>query len=142
MEQRFTMVTLAVDDVAATRRFFENGLGWRGTETPTGDIAFYQAGGSVLAVYDRRALERDLDRPVPPDATGAVTLAWNGRSRDEVDAAYAKAIAAGAEAVKTPEEVFWGGYSGYVIIPGGHLFEIAYNPFWPLAEDGTVILPK
>jgi len=142
MDQRISMITLAVDDVAQTRRFFADGLGWTPIDEPGGGIVFFQIGGSILAIYGREALERDLGRPVSTQSSGAITLAWNGRTQAEVDAAYEKALAAGAKPVTAPASVFWGGYSGYVEIPGGHLLELAYNPFWPISDDGSVTLPQ
>lgn len=141
MEQRISLVTLAVHDVADARRFFEDGLGWQVHSAPGPDIVFLQTGGSVLALYSRDSLAEELGRPVTDTPTGAMTIAWNGRSESEVDEAYETAIAAGATPVKAPEKAFWGGYSSYVEIPGGHLMEIAYNPFWPVAPDGTITLP-
>ncbi|MBD8893962.1 VOC family protein [Roseibium litorale] len=141
MEQRISLITLAVDDLEATRRFFEDGLGW--TQAPGGNehIAFYQLTGSALALYSRAHLAKDLGRDLPAETLGGMTIAWNARSEEEVDTAYAEALTAGAEVVVRPEKVFWGGYSGYVSIPGGHLLEIAYNPFWPLSADGSITLP-
>ncbi|WP_216859542.1 VOC family protein [Roseibium polysiphoniae] len=140
MEQRITMTTLAVDDLAASRQFFEDGLGWTAAEGSNDQIAFYQLPGSAFALYSRAALEKDLGRTLSRDTLGGITLAWNGRSEGEVDAAFEQAVAAGAEVVTRPEKTFWGGYSGYVAIPGGHLLEIAHNPFWTLAGDGSVSL--
>ncbi|MTH97961.1 VOC family protein [Roseibium sp. RKSG952] len=140
MEQRLSMVTLAVDDLPATRHFLEAGLGWEPGELPGEDIVFYQAGGSILALYKRDALARELGRPVPAQALGSVTLAWNARSEEEVQFTFQRAVDAGAVVVKRPEKAFWGGYSSYVEIPGGHLLEIAYNPFWPIDKEGNISL--
>ncbi|SHL61339.1 VOC family protein [Roseibium suaedae] len=142
MEQRISLITLAVDDLQQTSRFFEDGLGW--TQAPGGNehIAFYQLNGSALALYSRAHLAKDLDRALAADTIGGMTIAFNARSEEEVDSVYAEALAAGAEATVRPEKVFWGGYSGYVTIPGGHLLEIAYNPFWPLDEKGGITLPS
>ncbi|MBD1545182.1 VOC family protein [Roseibium aggregatum] len=140
MEQRISLVTLAVDDVGAVAAFFENGLGW----TRSGgedDVAFYQTGGSILALYARKSLEEEIGRALPADTLGGMTIAWNGRSEAEVDRAFQQAVDAGAEPVKRPEKAFWGGYSSYVAIPGGHLLEIAYNPFWPIDGDGNIAIP-
>lgn len=140
MEQRISLVTLAVEDVGAVAAFFENGLGW----TRSGgedDVAFYQTGGSILALYARKSLEEEIGRALPADTLGGMTIAWNGRSEAEVDRAFQQAVDAGAEPVKRPEKAFWGGYSSYVAIPGGHLMEIAYNPFWPIDGDGNIAIP-
>ncbi len=140
MEQRISLVTLAVEDVDTVAAFFEDGLGWirSGRE---GDIAFYQTGGSILALYGRKSLEEEIGRALPADTLGGITIAWNGRSEAEVDKVFQQAVDAGAEPVKRPVKVFWGGYSSYVAIPGGHLLEIAYNPFWPIDPQGNIAIP-
>lgn len=141
MEQRISMTTLVVDDIDEARRFFETGLGWQVNAAPSPEVVFFQVPGGVFALYGRDALAREIGREVTSNRTGAVTLAWNGRSEEEVDAAFRQALAAGAVAVKQPEKAFWGGYSSYVEIPGGHLLEIAFNPFWQIESDGAVTLP-
>lgn len=141
MEQRISMITLAVPDVSEARRFFEEGLGWQLNAAPSPDIAFFQIPGGVFALYSRGALAREIGRPVTDQTTGAVTLAWNGRSEEDVDQAFQKAVSAGAKPIKHPEKAFWGGYSSYVEVPGGHLLEIAHNPFWSVEPDGAITLP-
>jgi catechol 2,3-dioxygenase-like lactoylglutathione lyase family enzyme len=142
MEQRISVITLAVDDLEETRRFFEDGLGWSPAAGGGPEVRFYQAGGNVLAIYARAALEKEIGRKLPSQTLGGITIAWNGRSEAEVDAVFSKVVEAGALPVKQPEKAFWGGYSSYVEIPGGHLMEIAHNPFWPIAADGRVTIPK
>ena len=141
MQQRLSMITLGVDDLAEARRFFEAGLGWKPAPFDSAEIAFYQTGSMVLGLYGREALAEDAGIDARGSGFSGVTIGWNGRSTAEVDAAYARALAAGAESIKPPQKVFWGGYSGYVRIPGGHLLELAYNPFWPLDASGAVMLP-
>lgn len=141
MEQRISVTTLVVEDVAEARRFFEDGLGWQVHSSPGPEVVFFQVPGSVFALYDRASLEEEIGRSVTDSPTGAVTLAWNGRSEAEVDTSFLKALAAGARSVKEPQKAFWGGYSSYVEVPSGHLLEIAYNPFWPVEEDGAITLP-
>ena len=139
MDQRISLVTLVVEDLGAARAFFEEGLGWRPSSASTDAAAFYQTGSMALALCSRDELARDVGEPL--DGSGA-TLAVNLRSEPEVDAAFAEARAAGAEAVKPPKRAFWGGYSGYVRIPGAaHLLEIAFNPVFPLDENGAPRLP-
>jgi len=140
MEQRISLITLAVEDVGAVARFFEDGLGWT-RSGGEGDVAFYQTGGSILALYARASLEEEIGRPLPADTLGGMTIAWNGRSETEVDQVFQQAVDAGAEPVKRPQKAFWGGYSSYVAIPGGHLLEIAYNPFWPIDGQGNIAVP-
>ena len=141
MEQRLSMTTLVVDDIAAARTFFEQGLGWQVNAAPSPEVVFFQVVGGVFALYGHKALEQEIGREITSQRTGAVTLAWNSRTVEEVDAMFQKALAAGAKPVKQPEKAFWGGYSSYVEIPGGHLLEIAHNPFWTIETDGSVTLP-
>ena len=139
MEQRLSLITLGVDDLARSRAFFEQGLGWSPGTVAEG-VCFYQLPGLGLALFGRDDLAEDARRPLDGRFSG-ITLAINERSRHEVDATFAQALAAGATSLKAPEEVFWGGYSGYFADPDGHVWELAMNPFWPLAADGTLTLP-
>lgn len=137
--QRVTLITLGVADLDRARAFYA-ALGW--TPAQTGDgVAFYQMNGQVLALFGLDALAKDQGRPDVALGTGGMTLAQNFTTRDEVDAAYDAALDAGATALKAPQAVFWGGYSGYFADPDGHVWELAMNPFWPLAEDGSLTLP-
>lgn len=141
MDQRITLVTLGVDNLDRARAFYAR-LGWREAAASLPVLALFQLQGQALALFAREALARDQARPAAELGTGAVTLAQNLASSEAVDAAWAEALAAGATAIKAPERVFWGGYSGYWADPDGHVWEIAHNPFWPLAEDGTLTLPQ
>lgn len=141
MQQRLSLITLAVEDLAVSRRFFEAGLGWVASSESQEGIAFYQLPGLALALYPRAALARDIGADIPAGTHSGFTLGWNGASEAEVDDAYARALAAGATPVVPPEKVFWGGYSSYVRTPDGHLLELAFNPFWTLASDGSLKLP-
>jgi hypothetical protein len=139
MEQRVSLVTLGVADLARARRFYEDGLGWRpGNAHP--EVVFYQTGGSVLALFSRSALAADARLPAEGSGFGGITLAYNARSRAEVDAVLAEAAAAGATILKPAEDAFWGGYSGYFADPDGHPWEVAWNPEWRIADDGSVRL--
>lgn len=137
--QRVTLVTLGVADLARARAFYA-ALGWV-PASETDGISFYQLQGAALALFGRDALAADQGRPGAALGTGAMTLAQNFASEAEVDAAFAIAEAAGATVLKRPEKVFWGGYSGYFADPDGHVWELAMNPFWLLAEDGSLTLP-
>lgn len=141
MNQRISMITLIVPDISASRSFFEDGLGWTVNAAPSPVVVFFQIPGAVFALYDRAALEEEIGGRVSTSPFGATTLAWNGRSREEVDAMFAKAVKAGGKPIKNPQDVFWGGYSSYVEVPGGHLLEIAHNPFWTIEDDGSITLP-
>lgn len=141
MDKRLSLTTLAVPDLAEARRFFHDAFGWTADATPSEEIAFYQLPGMVFALYSRTALEAELGRALPTDTLGGITIAWNGTSEAEVDQTFNAAIAAGAKAIKNPVKAFWGGYSAYIEIPGGHLMEIGFNPFWSIEEDGSTRMP-
>ena len=139
--QRVTLITLGVADLAASRAFYAR-LGWVEHAESQPGVAFFQMQGQALALFGRADLAADQGRAGADLGSGAVTLAQNFGSEAEVDAAFAEALAAGARALKPPEKVFWGGYSGYWADPDGHVWEVAMNPFWPLNEDGSLTLPE
>lgn len=138
--QRVTLITLGVADLAAARAFYGR-LGWKERDS-NDSVAFYQMHGAVLGLFGRDDLAKDQGRPGVALGTGAMTLAQNFATEAEVDAAFAAAIDAGGTALKAPESVFWGGYSGYWADPDGHVWEVAMNPFWTLADDGSLTLPE
>ncbi len=138
--QRVTLITLGVRDLPAARAFYAR-LGWVEHRESQDSVAFFQMQGSALALFGRAELAADQGRPGADLGTGAVTLAQNFASEAEVDSAFEVALAAGAVALKRPEKVVWGGYSGYWADADGHVWEVAMNPFWPLAEDGSLALP-
>lgn len=138
--QRVTLITLGVRNLALSRRFYE-ALGWQPAEA-TPSVAFYQMPGMALGLFGLKDLAEDQGVAEATLGTGAITLAQNFASTTDVDAAFAAALAAGGTAVKQPEPTHWGGYSGYWADPDGHVWEVAMNPFWPLAEDGTLTLPS
>ncbi len=136
MEQRVSVVTLGVADLPRARAFYE-ALGWTTGAEPGADVAFFQAAGLVLALWDRANLAEDSG--VSDDGGwGGVTLAHNVASPGDVDAALAEAEAAGATIARGGGQTFWGGYSGVFLDPDGHPWEIAHNPHWTLREDGSV----
>ena len=139
MEQRVSLVTLGVRDLGRARRFYE-ALGWTTGAAPADDVAFFQAGGMVVALWGREELAADSGVE-DAGGWGGVTLAHNVRSPAEVDAVVEEARAAGATITREPAETFWGGYSGAFADPDGHAWEIAHNPSWTLADDGSVRLP-
>jgi catechol 2,3-dioxygenase-like lactoylglutathione lyase family enzyme len=138
--QRVTLITLGVEDIPRARAFYE-ALGWVPVEAQEA-VVFYQMGGLALGLFGRAALAADQGRPGAVLGTGAVTLAQNFDTEADVDAAYQAALAAGAAALKPPERVFWGGYSGYYADPDGHVWEVAMNPFWSLDEAGALQIPS
>ena len=140
MEQRLSLVTLGVADVERSRRFYEDGLRWRrGNDHP--EVAFYQIGGAILALWRREALAKDAGLP-DAGGFGGIALAYNARTRAEVDAVLAEAAAAGAMILKPAADTLWGGYSGYFADPDGHPWEVAWNPEWTIAADGSVSLGR
>lgn len=139
MEQRVSLVTLWVVDLERAARFYEGGLGWKRWPGPTG-VVFFQGAGSVIALWSREELAADAALPSAGSGFRGIALAHNARSRDEVDAVLGEADAAGAVIVKAATETFWGGYSGYFTDPDGHLWEVAYNPFWTIDASGAVTM--
>ncbi len=138
MEPRVSLVTLGVADLPRSRSFYE-ALGWRSTSKPEDDVAFFQSGGMVLALWSRDELARD-SCVEDGGGWGGVTLAYNVPSPADVDAFLQRARAAGAAIPRSGAETFWGGYSGIFIDPDGHPWEVAHNPFWTVTEDGDVLL--
>lgn len=134
------LVTLGVSDLAQARRFYQ-ALGWKASSASNESIVFLKGSGAVLALYGRAALAEDAMAEDLPCGFAAVTLARNATSREEVDAWYAAAIAAGARPMKAPQEAFWGGYSSYIADPDGHLWEFAFNPYFVFDESGNLALP-
>lgn len=138
--QRITLVTLGVADMDRAQRFYR-GWGWVRHPASQPGVTFYQMSAAVLALFGLKDLAADQGRPVAALGFGAVTLAQNCADDRETDAVFQAALNAGARALKSPEKTFWGGYSGYFADPDGHVWEIATNPFWPLAADGSLTLP-
>lgn len=141
MEQRLSMITLGVADLARARRFYEEGLGWRRSSDEDG-IAFYQLPGVILGLYPRASLAEEIGLEDSGATFSGMAIAFNTRSHDEVDRMLAEAEAAGGRILKMASEVFWGGYSGYFADPDGHPWEVAWNPFWAVGEDGQMRLPE
>ncbi len=140
MEQRVSLITLGVADVGRARVFYER-LGWSTAVEPASDVAFFQAGGLVLALWGRAALATDSVVRDDGGGWGGITLAHNVRSREEVDVVLQEAEAAGATIARPGAETFWGGYSGVFVDPDGHRWEVGHNPYWTLRDDGSVQLP-
>lgn len=139
MEQRLSLVTLGVADLARARAFYE-ALGWSTGAAPADDVVFFQGGGMIVALWSREQLAADSGIQHDPGGWGGITLAHNVGSPAEVDAVIAQAEAAGAEIPRHGAATFWGGYSGVFIDPDGHPWEVAHNPHWGLRDDGSVVL--
>ncbi|GAC1329083.1 MAG: VOC family protein [Candidatus Dormibacteria bacterium] len=129
MEQRVSLVTLGVEDLTRARSFYE-ALGWGGAQQPDDEIVFFQAGGMVFGLW----------RALGGHGAPGIELAHNVRSPREVDAVLSEAERAGARIVRPAVRTDWGGYSGAFADPDGYVWEIAHNPAWALAEDGSIRL--
>ncbi len=140
MEPRISIVTLGISDMKRARTFYER-LGFVASSASQDSITFLRAGGIVLALYGRAALAEDAHVADSEPGFSGMTLAHNCRSEAEVDTVIAHAVACGATLQKPAQKVFWGGYSGYFADPDGHLWEVAYNPFLPLDQNGQPELP-
>ena len=139
---RVSLITLGVNDLARARRFYESGLGWKVSGASNDDVVFIQlAGGVGLGLFSRKSLAEDAHLSDAGTGFSGITLAQNLDSKEAVDRAMDRAIAAGGKLLKKPQDVFWGGYSGYFADPEGHIWELAWNPFFPLTEDGGIVLP-
>ena len=138
MDQRLSLITLGVTDLERARAFYE-ALGWSTGADPGDDVVFFQAGGIIIALWDRAKLAEDSG-VADAGGWGGVTLAYNVSSPAEVDAVIAEAEAAGAEIPRAGAETFWGGYSGVFVDPDGHPWEVAHNPHLTVHPDGTTTL--
>ena len=134
MTPHITLITLGVDDLPRALAFYRDGLGFAsqgivGTQFEHGAVAFFDLQpGLKLALWPRASIAHDSGVPLQPRSATEMTIGHNVASRDEVDAVMARAVQAGATAVKPAHEAFWGGYAGYFQDPDGHLWEIAWNP--------------
>lgn len=139
MEQRISLVTLGVSDLSRSRAFYER-LGWQGQEVE--ETVFFQAGCIAVILWGAGKLADDAGIAAAP-TTGfrGIALAHNVRSAAEVDAVVAAAQAAGGTVTRPPADTSYGGYAGYFTDPDGHAWEIAYNPGFPLADDGSIAIP-
>lgn len=135
-----SMVTLGVRDVAAATAFYE-AFGLPKSAASQEAVSFFQLGSSVLGLFGREALLEDGNAGPVWTGNGGMALAYNLPSEAEVDGVMAKAEKIGAKILKPPQKAFWGGYHGYFADPDGHIWEVAYNPFFPVDEQGVVTLP-
>ncbi len=140
--QRVSVVTLGVQDLVRSRRFYCEGLGFPASSISNASIVFLNAGSIVLALYPRKLLADDASVPSEGSGFGGITLSHNVSAKADVDATLAAATRAGATILKRAQKVFWGGYSGYFADPDGHPWEVAHNPHWKLDSRGSVVLPR
>ena len=138
VDQRVSLITLGVADLARARTFYER-LGWRGQEID--DTVFFQAGGLALVLWARDKLARDAGIADDASTFAGIVLAHNVPTRGEVDEIIAAAASAGALAITPARDTFYGGYAGYFRDPDGHSWEVAHNPGFTLGDDGSLTLP-
>lgn len=141
MEPRMTLITLGVADLERAVQFYCVGLGWRRSSVGGDEVAFLHTQGVVLALYPRTSLAADLGIESIGTRGGNVTFAQNVRTAEEVDRALTEAVGAGATLIKPGEHTSWGGYVGYFADPDGHVWEVAWNPGFPMSGDGSLLLP-
>jgi uncharacterized protein len=139
MEQRISLVTLGVSDLQRSKQFYQR-LGWHGQEVQA--TVFFQTGGIGVILWHQDRLADDAGVP-PRTGSGfrGVTLAHNVRTKEEVDAITTAADEAGATVTRPPADTFYGGYAAYFADPDGHAWEIAYNPGFPIGDDGSITIP-
>ncbi len=140
MEQRISLITLGVSDLATSTAFFER-LGWQRSVKAAEGVAFFQCGGIVVSLFPLSDLAKDAGVSAERSGFDGFAIAYNTPCREDVDATLAEAAAAGAQIIKPAQDVFWGGYSGYFRDLDGHLWEVAWNPGFPLDEHGAIRLP-
>jgi uncharacterized protein len=138
MDQRLSLITLGVSDLARARAFYE-ALGWSTNAGPDDDVVFFQANCMVVALWSREQLAED-SAVTDNGGWGGITLAYNTRSPEEVDAVIEEARRAGGAITREPGETFWGGYSAMFSDPDGHPWEVAHNPRWEIGPDGGVTI--
>jgi len=140
MEPRVSLITLGVADLGRARSFYE-ALGFKASSAGGGQVVFLQAGPMALCLWTRAGLAVDAGVSDGPVGFRGIAIAHNVRSKEGVDATLAEAKRAGAVITKPAHDADWGGRSGYFADPDGHLWEVAWNPFFPLSEDGALTLP-
>lgn len=138
MRQNLNIITLGVTDLDRSSKFYEVDLGWKRSEMSQGNIIFFDLSGLLLSLYPIEKLNEETGFSPPQEPNGRLTLALNARSKIEVDQIFSHLKSIGANITHFPREVFWGGYSGYFQDPDGHVWEVAYNPYLKIAENGTI----
>lgn len=141
MRQQLNIVTLGVEDLQRSLKFYEDGLGWKPSSASNENIAFFQMGGVVFSLYPREKLAEDAKIKSDGGGFSGITLAYNAKDEAEVDKVLQQVESLGAKIVKKAEKVFWGGYSGYFADFDGHLWEVAWNPFFKFDEWDNLVLP-
>lgn len=139
MRQKFTLITLGVRDFQKSLAFYE-GLGWKQSKFSQEQYALFPLGGIVLGLYPLKSLEQDTTLSYQASSFSGMSISYNATSEEEVDAVLEEAKRLGATIVKPAQKVFWGGYSGYFKDLDGYLFEVAFNPFWPMDSEDNLVL--
>ena len=140
MEQRMSLITLGVADLARACRFYESGLGWQVGQLVENEVVFFQLNGLILSLYQRDALAKDAGITDSRAGFSGIALAYNARSRADVDNVLVEVERAGGSVMKPAQAASWGGYSGYFADPDGHLWEVAHNPYFPIDAEGRTSL--
>jgi catechol 2,3-dioxygenase-like lactoylglutathione lyase family enzyme len=141
MEARVSFITLGVRDFQRSLAFYRDGLGFPMSSASKDDVVFFKTGGVVLALYPSDKLAEDAQVSPQGSGFGRMALAYNVRRHEEVREVLALAAAAGAKITKPAHDTFWGGHAGYFADPDGHLWEVVWNPFFPIADNGKVVVP-
>lgn len=141
MEQRLTIVGLGVSDLKVSTLFYQEKFGWKKMKASNENISFFQLNGMLLSLYPKGKLAEDAGVDEAGTGFKGFSLAYNTRTKEEVDLLIIKLESSGVKIVKKPEDVFWGGYSSYIADPDENLWEIVYNPFLRLDEAGNTIEP-
>lgn len=142
MRQKFNLITLGVDDFDRAVDFYEKGLGWKKSSASVESLAVFPLGGMVLALHPREELAQDANVDVKGSGFSGLTISYNAKSEAEVDEVLQQVEKLGAKIIKPAQKVYWGGYSGYFKDLDGHLFEVAFNPFWEFDENDNLKLPE
>ncbi|MBK7096883.1 MAG: VOC family protein [Saprospiraceae bacterium] len=140
MRQKLNLITLGVDDFEKSLAFYEKGLGWKKSDKSLDGLALFDLGGIILALHPRHDLADDTTLTYESTTFSGLTISHNTKSEKEVEDILKTVAKHGATIVKPAQKVYWGGYSGYFKDLDGHLFEVAYNPFWELDENDNVKL--
>jgi len=140
MRQKFNLITLGVSNVKRSADFFES-LGWKKSSSSMEEMVFFPLGGIVLGLHPRHELAADAGVSEVGSGFSGITISYNAKSEQEVDEVLKEVERAGATIIKPAQKVYWGGYSGYFKDFDGHLFEVAFNPFWEQDSNDNVILP-
>src|SRR5215213_2279992 len=139
MNQHLHIITLGVQDLEASKKFYAETMGWK-ISRPQDGVVFFQAGGVVLALFPREELAKDAVVVSEGSGFSGISLAYNAQSETEVDEIISDLRSKGVKIVKEPQKVFWGGYSSYFADPDNYLWEVAHNPFFPFDDQGNLKL--